>query len=103
MFLTMGPSGCGVYFFFASMMIASIVFVYFLVPETKGLPLEDMDRLFSIRPVRGAHAIVLEEAREREEAFRQDAEGAGLSIAKTKEGHFEKIVEDNGFDSGSRA
>lgn len=36
MFLTMGKNGCGVYFFFASMMLCSFVFVVFLVPETKG-------------------------------------------------------------------
>lgn len=33
MFLTMGY---GVYFFFASLMILSVVFVWFLIPETKG-------------------------------------------------------------------
>ena len=36
MFLSMGKSGCGVYFFFASMMLLSIPFVFFLIPETKG-------------------------------------------------------------------
>lgn len=36
MFLNMGNSGCGVYFFFASMMLLSIPFVFFLIPETKG-------------------------------------------------------------------
>lgn len=40
MFNNMGNSGCGVYFFFASMMLLSVPFVYFLIPETKGtLPL----------------------------------------------------------------
>ena len=42
MFLSMGKSGCGVYFFFATMMILSIPFVFFLIPETKGIPLESM-------------------------------------------------------------
>jgi len=82
MFLNMGPSGCGVYFFFASMMILSIIFVWFLIPETKSVPLESMDRLFEIRPRRKANKIVLEEVRLREEEFRQDAEGAGLDAAK---------------------
>ena len=40
MFLSMGKNGCGVYFFFATMMILSIIFVFFLIPETKGIPLE---------------------------------------------------------------
>jgi MFS family permease len=39
--------GYGVYFFFASLMILSILFVFFSLPETKGIPLESMDRLFS--------------------------------------------------------
>ncbi len=30
----------GVYMFFASLMIGSAIFVYFLIPETKGIPLE---------------------------------------------------------------
>lgn len=82
MFLNMGPSGCGVYFFFASMMMVSIIFVWFLVPETKSVPLESMDRLFEIKPVRKANKVVLEEVRLREEEFRHDAEGAGLDAAK---------------------
>ncbi|KAG9676726.1 quinate permease, partial [Aureobasidium melanogenum] len=82
MFLNMGPSGCGVYFFFASMMMASIVFVWFLIPETKSIPLEAMDRLFEVKPVRKANKVVIEEVRLREEEFRHDAEGAGLDAAK---------------------
>jgi cytochrome c oxidase assembly factor CtaG len=45
MFNTMGPSGCGVYFFFASMMIVSIIFVWFLVPESKHQQLKRPYRL----------------------------------------------------------
>lgn len=51
----------GVYFFFASLMILSIAFVFFLVPETKSIPLESMDRLFEIRPVRKANKILMAE------------------------------------------
>ena len=83
------------------MMVASIAFVWFLVPETKSLPLEDMDRLFSIRPVRKAHGIVMAEARAREAAFRRDAEGAGLSLEKNREGHVEVFGEDGSRRSGS--
>ncbi|KAF2724999.1 quinate permease [Polychaeton citri CBS 116435] len=90
MFLSMGPSGCGVYFFFASMMILSIIFVFFLVPETKAIPLEQMDRLFEIRPVRKAHSQVLAEYRHAEEEFRHDAEDAGIDVAKEKIAHVEK-------------
>jgi len=93
MFDTMGPSGCGVYYFFASMMILSIPFVYFLIPETKGIPLESMDRLFELKPSK-AHAQVHAEDAAREEEFRQDAEGAGLSIAKEKLEHVERTTEE---------
>ncbi|KXL51157.1 hypothetical protein M433DRAFT_150938 [Acidomyces richmondensis BFW] len=91
MFDNMGPSGCGVFYFFASMMIASIPFVWFLIPETKGIPLESMDRLFEIRPVHKANKLVHEEDAAREEEFRHDAEGAGLSVAKDKLEQVEKV------------
>ncbi|KAK0662851.1 Quinate permease [Lasiodiplodia hormozganensis] len=81
----------GVYFFFASLMILSSIFVYFLVPETKGVPLEAMDRLFEIKPVSKAHPTIIQELREQEESFRHDAEGAGLTTEKTKEQFIEKV------------
>jgi hypothetical protein len=81
MFLTMSY---GVYFFFASLMILSVPFVYFLIPETKSVPLEAMDRLFEISPVRKANAIVLRELREQDQAFRKEVDGAGLTTVKTK-------------------
>ena len=69
MFLRMG---FGVYMFFASLMLLSAVFVYFLVPETKTIPLEMMDKLFEVKPVWKANKIVMEEAREYDEEFRQN-------------------------------
>jgi sugar porter (SP) family MFS transporter len=81
MFITMGY---GVYFFFASLMILSIPFVYFLLPETKSIPLERMDELFEIKPLRKANAIMMVKLKEEEEDFRQAAEGAGLTTMKTK-------------------
>jgi hypothetical protein len=50
MFATMGY---GVYFFFASLMICSMVFVWFLIPETKGVPVSNFFILNSIFPKRG--------------------------------------------------
>ena len=73
----------GVYFFFASLMLCSAVFVWFLVPETKGIPLEAMDRLFQLPP-RKAHKVVLAEVRSLEAEFRANAEGAGLDIKKER-------------------
>lgn len=80
MFLAMGY---GVYYFFASLMILSVFFVYFLMPETKGIPLEAMDRLFDRKLVpRHAHAIVLAELKADEEVFRSNFEGTGLAVEK---------------------
>jgi sugar porter (SP) family MFS transporter len=88
MFLTMG---FGVYFFFASLMILSAIFVYFLITETKGIPLEAMDRLFdrSLKPSQ-AHAIVLAECQSDEAEFRHNLEGSDYSISKEKASHIEE-------------
>ncbi|KAL4949571.1 general substrate transporter [Aspergillus filifer] len=74
--------GYGVYFFFASLMICSIVFVYFLIPETKGIPLESMEALFDKKPVWRAHGMVIKELRESEEAFRNEVEEQGGDFGK---------------------
>ncbi|RWA03078.1 hypothetical protein EKO27_g12026 [Xylaria grammica] len=71
--------GYAVYFFFASLMVLSIVFVFFLIPETKGVPLEAMDRLFEERPVWRAHGRVMEYLREHEEEWRRNVDGADLT------------------------
>ncbi|KAK3203468.1 hypothetical protein GRF29_112g1356303 [Pseudopithomyces chartarum] len=81
----------GVYFFFASLMILSIPFVYFLIPETKSIPLEHMDELFEIKKVRSAHGVMMERLMRQEEEFRHDAEGAGLTIEKTKNEQVENV------------
>jgi hypothetical protein len=86
--------GYGVYFFFASLMLCSIVFVWFLIPETKGIPLESMDRLFSkeLSP-RRAHKIVMAELAEDEESFRKNVEGSGLGLEKDELGEKKAHVE----------
>jgi hypothetical protein len=40
--------GGGTYFVFASFLTAAIVFVWFCVPETRGLDMESMDMLFGV-------------------------------------------------------
>jgi hypothetical protein len=72
----------GVFFFFASLMMLSIIFVYFLVPETKGIPLESMDALFDIKPVWHAHPTMVARLREEEQQFRHDVEENGVAAAK---------------------
>ncbi|KAF3159385.1 hypothetical protein TWF788_003794 [Orbilia oligospora] len=46
MLVHVGRSGFGTYFIFGSFNFAMCVFVWFLVPETKGISLERMDELF---------------------------------------------------------
>lgn len=81
MFTTMNY---GVYFFFASLMLLSVPFVFYLLPETKGVPLEAVDRLFDRRlaPPRHSHKIVMEELRADEDAFRRNVEGSNLAVQK---------------------
>ncbi|EJT80385.1 quinate permease [Gaeumannomyces tritici R3-111a-1] len=79
MFLKMG---FGVYIFFGSLMMISAVFVWFLVPETKSIPLEKMDRLFEIKPVWKANKTIMEELQLEDEQFRNNATGSGVSPEK---------------------
>ena len=95
MFNNMGNSGCGVFFFFASMMLLSIIFVWFLLPETKSIPLESMDRLFEIKPVRKANKIIIAEDQSRDAEFRHNVDGAGLTAAKEKTDMIETSSERN--------
>lgn len=76
----------GVYFFFAALSFLSIFFVWFLLPETKGIPLESMNRLFTsnISP-RKIHDVVMQEVRRDEEEFRYNIEGANLALSKVTE------------------
>lgn len=55
--------GYGVYLFFASCMVCSVAWIFFLMPETKGIPIEEMDNLHEKRPQRHAHRMVLKELR----------------------------------------
>ncbi|KAI0020807.1 general substrate transporter [Xylariomycetidae sp. FL0641] len=48
---TCGESGYGTYLIFGSFGVIMFFFVWFLIPETKGLSLEKMDELFGAPPV----------------------------------------------------
>ncbi|KAI1823301.1 quinate permease [Xylaria intraflava] len=71
--------GYGVYFFFASLMALSILFVFFLIPETKGLPLEAIDQLFETRPVWRAHDQVMGRLLAQDEERRRNVDAAADS------------------------
>ena len=71
------------------MMLVSCAFVFFFIPETKGIPLESMDRLFAVKPIWKAHQTIHNEDVAREQEFQHDAEGAGLDVAKEKLQHLE--------------
>lgn len=62
----------GIFFFFATVALLSVPYVFFLVPETKGIPLEDIDRLFVKGvPAHAAHKLVTSQLR-RETAEKAD-------------------------------
>lgn len=48
MLATVGSNGYGTYLIFGSFCFSMFVFVWFLVPETKGISLERMDELFGV-------------------------------------------------------
>jgi hypothetical protein len=64
MFLKMGKRGYGVYLFFATMQVLSIPYIVFLLPETRNIPLEEMDRLFAQKNVWTANKVVMVQLRE---------------------------------------
>lgn len=51
MLVTVGKGGYGTYFIFGSFSFAMFVFVWFFIPETKGISLERMDELFGGAPI----------------------------------------------------
>lgn len=68
----------GVYLFFGALSFCSIIFVWFLLPETKGIPLEYTDRLFNVHPVWKANAVVKAELVAEELDFRRRVSEVGL-------------------------
>lgn len=88
----------GIYFFFASLAVLSVPFVYFCIPETKGIALEDMDRLFNKNvPPRLAHSIVLRDARIGAESLMKEHHGLfKVDTVKRTEEHVEDLMGFNG-------
>lgn len=66
----------GIYFFFASLAVISVPFVYFCIPETSGIALENMDLLFDRRrPASKAHDYVLRQTRRDAEILMKEHKG----------------------------
>jgi len=76
MLVTMGEGGYGAFILFASFCAAMFVFVWFLVPETKGMSLERMDDLFGVTE--------LAKKMEDEEAAHDMDKNATVEIKETK-------------------
>jgi len=84
----------GVYFFFAALMIWGAAFVNYLIPETKNIPLESIDRLFDRSlTAHKAHKIVWGELQEEEGALRAGLANGDLKKDTTIEvpTHVEKV------------
>lgn len=64
--------GYGVYFFFASLSFLAFFYAFFLIPETSGVPLEKMERLFEIKPIWRANETLKAQLIQEEEHFRTD-------------------------------
>ncbi|KAJ3726380.1 general substrate transporter [Lentinula guzmanii] len=79
--------GYGVYLFFASLMIVSIPFVFFYVPETKQVPLERMDDIFAPGlPSRRAHRTVMRSVEQEQHAYKgKGGKGQGLKAKSSSE------------------
>lgn len=70
----------GTYIFFAVFLAASIVWVHFCLPETKGATLEEMDRVFGSNT--GAEdSILLAQAR-RDVGLTEDLEDSAIHAEK---------------------
>ncbi|KAH8682967.1 putative quinate permease [Tricladium varicosporioides] len=68
MLVTVGKGGYGTYFIFGSFCFSMFFFVWFLIPETKGMSLEKMDDLF------GVTELVKEKIHNDEEAHHKPTE-----------------------------
>ncbi|EMT71220.1 Putative quinate permease [Fusarium odoratissimum] len=61
--------------FFATLSFFAFIFAFFLIPETSGIPLEQVYRLFKIKPIWKADKILKEQLKQEEQQFRSDVKG----------------------------
>lgn len=70
--------GYGVYMFFAALSFFAFFYAFFLIPETSGIPLEKMERLFQVKPIWRANEKLKEELQQEEQQFRTDVKGRAV-------------------------
>lgn len=70
--------GYGVYFFFAALSFFAFFYAFFLIPETSGIPLEKMERLFQVKPIWRANEKLKAELQQEEQQFRTDVKGRAV-------------------------
>jgi hypothetical protein len=83
--------GYGVYMFFASLSFLAFLFAFFLIPETSGIPLEKVDRLFEVKPVWNANKILKNQLKQEEEEFRHHVKEVPIhqeNLGDTSDGHY---------------
>ncbi|GAA5988557.1 hypothetical protein JCM10908_003620 [Rhodotorula pacifica] len=88
MFLNMGHSGYGVYLFFGAMQVLSIPYICLLLPETRNIPLEEMDRLWAQKNKWNANKIVMAELTREHDLAAQNGQHYLKPVAETE--HLEK-------------
>lgn len=92
----------GIYFFFASLAVLSVPFVFFCIPETKGIALEDMDKLFDTKtPAWRAHKQVLQGARRDAEHVMHDQKHL-FKVDTNKSNEIEQIEDAKLFESDAK-
>jgi hypothetical protein len=74
MLTNMGAGGFGTYIFFASFCFVMAGFVYFVLPETKGLSLEAMNELWGL-PGAGAPKDIEDRGSSEEKRAETEKEG----------------------------
>ncbi|TVY14698.1 Quinate permease [Lachnellula arida] len=84
MLTDVGANGYGTYFVFGSFCFSMFFFVWFLVPETKGLSLEKMDDLFGVTELVGKIVHDDEEACHKPTEIHESAAVAPADRAQTK-------------------
>lgn len=82
MLANVGSHGYGTYFIFGSFCFSMFFFVWFLIPETKGLSLEKMDDLFGVTELVEKKVHEDEEAHHKAAAIRESTATAPESLEK---------------------